>query len=101
MKYEIENAIQKLKNDNEIIEDVVAIEIIEEYYNDIEKSIASIRGILNARIECFKGNIKISSEDVIMRDVGIINALSFALETMTGLRYPRVHLTGRRSYEWR
>lgn len=100
MKYEIENAIQKLKNDNKIIEDVVAIEVIEEYYNNIEKSIASIRGILNARIECFKGNIKISNEDIIMRDVGIINGLSFALETITDDRYPRIHLTGGRSYEW-
>ena len=70
-------------------------------YDEMLKGCAEVKAQLDERIDCLEGNLHHGSDGVWQREVAIINGLSYALETITGERYPRLHVVGDRKVEWR
>lgn len=67
----------------------------------IKHGIDAVKKQLNDTIECLGGNLEWGSDGVWQREIHYINALSFALEEITGERYKRCHIVGDREVEWR
>lgn len=68
--------------------------------NEMACRIAEVKKELWERIDCLPGNLRYGSDGVWQREINYINALSFALETITGERYKRIHIVGDRDIKW-
>lgn len=74
--------------------------MMEKNLKEIAYGIGEVRKELRERIDCLPGNLKYGSDGVWQREINYINALSFALETITGERYKRIHIIGDRDIKW-